>query len=62
METKNTSIANILPLVFKAVGLAMGVASVVLSAMGVADMDTLVTPFFILTSMVHPPDTNSNNN
>jgi hypothetical protein len=43
METKNTSIANILPLVFKAVGLAMGVASVVLSAMGVADMDTLVT-------------------
>jgi hypothetical protein len=43
METKNTTFANIFPLVFKAVGLAMGVASVILSILGVADMDTLVT-------------------
>ena len=43
METKNTTFANILPLVFKAVGLAMGVASIVLSILGEADMDTLVS-------------------
>lgn len=43
METKKTTFANILPLVFKAVGLAMGIAAVVLSYLGEGDVDTLIT-------------------
>jgi hypothetical protein len=43
METKNTTFAEILPLVFKAVGLAMGVASIVLSFLGSAETETIVT-------------------
>ena len=43
METKTTTFAEILPLVFKAVGLAMGVASIVLTVVGEADTDTLIT-------------------
>lgn len=43
MKTQNTTIGNILPLVFKAVGMAMGIAALVLSVLGEADADTLFT-------------------
>ena len=43
MENTKTKISEIIPLVFKAVGMAMGVASVVLSVLGSAETDTLVT-------------------
>jgi hypothetical protein len=43
MESTQTTISEILPQVFKTVGLAMGVAAVVLSVLGSAEMDTLVT-------------------
>jgi hypothetical protein len=43
METKTTTFAEILPLVFKAVGLAMGMVSIVLTILGEADTETLIT-------------------
>ena len=43
MEKAKTTFSEILPLVFKAVGLAMGVAAVVLSVLGEAEVETLVT-------------------
>lgn len=43
MESAKTTVGEILLLVFKAIGLAMGVAAVVLSVLGEAEVDTLVT-------------------
>ena len=43
MEKAKTTISEILPLVFKAAGLALGVAAAVLSILGSAEVETLVT-------------------
>ena len=43
MEKAKTTFSEILPLVFKAVGLAMGVAAAVLSILGSAELETMVT-------------------
>ena len=43
MENTKTTISEILPLVFKAAGLALGVAAAVLSILGSAEVETLVT-------------------
>ena len=42
MENKRTTISEMVTLVFKAVGLAMGVAAAVLSVLGSAEVETLV--------------------
>lgn len=43
MENTKTTFGEIFPLVFKAVGLAMGVAALVLSILGETEVDTLIT-------------------
>ena len=43
MENEKTSFSEITKLVLKAVGLAMGVAVVVLSILGAATVDTYIT-------------------
>ncbi len=47
LQTENKSVSEIVQLVFKAVGLAMGVASLVLVILGEADFDTLATLYSI---------------
>ena len=43
MNEEKTNIGDILTLVFKGLGLAMGVAVVVLNVLGVMDMDAQIT-------------------